>query len=114
MNITYVDALAVGEDAGTQLHAARFLASQAIALSLPGVPGVYLQSLLGCRNWTDGMAATGRARSINREKPNVNDIIDELEKPGSFRSSVFYPFIKMMETRRGQPAFHPTAPVQRC
>jgi glycosidase len=106
LNITYVDAiLADRESASVE----KFLASQAIQYALPGVPATYIHSLLGSRNWTAGVKQTGRARSINREKLDVDKIIKELHDPHSFRAAIFYPYIELIKTRRQQPAFHPNA-----
>jgi glucosylglycerate phosphorylase len=109
LNITYVDALGLPGQRGTAAHAARFLASQAIALALPGVPAVYLHSLLGSRNWQEGVGHTGRPRTINREKLNATDVLAALGNPADFRSRVFFPYCRMLQVRRQQPAFHPKA-----
>ena len=69
LNIVYFDALndpKANEPPAQQID--RFLASQAILLSLPGVPGIYVHSLLGSRNWPEGVAQTGHNRTINRRK----------------------------------------------
>ncbi len=101
LNITYVDALG-GEPS-------RFLASQAVQMILPGVPAVYIHSLLGSRNWQAGVAQTGRARTINRERLELRAVLDALDDPNSFRSRIFYPYAHMLKTRRRHPAFHPNA-----
>ena len=106
LNITYVDALAGGE---LTPKAEKFLASQAIQYVLPGVPATYIHSLLGSRNWTEGVKRTGRARSINRERLDLERVREELKDPGSFRAKVFYPYLHLIGTRRRQPAFHPNA-----
>jgi sucrose phosphorylase len=106
LNISYVDAI-IGQEASMQ--AERFLASQAIQYALPGVPATYIHSLLGSRNWAEGVQATGRARSINRQKLHVDEVLSALNQPDSFRSRIFHPFVKMMALRRRQPAFHPNA-----
>jgi sucrose phosphorylase len=106
LNITYVDAI-VGDPQSER--ADKFLASQAIQYVLPGVPATYIHSLLGSRNWHAGVRRTGRARSINREKPALDKVLSELDDPDSFRSRVFYPYLDMIRTRRRQPAFHPNA-----
>ena len=70
LNINYLDALgdpAVGEESGAR-KAERFLAAQAIMLALRGVPGIYFHSLFGSQSWAEGVRATGRARTINRQK----------------------------------------------
>jgi sucrose phosphorylase len=105
LNITYVDALR--RDDG--MDAARFLASQSIQAALPGVPGIYIHSLLGSRNWLAGVTQTGRARSINRQKLQVQPVINELQNRESFRSRVFHPYIHLLRVRRAQEAFHPNA-----
>lgn len=107
-NITYVDALRRGSGDDPH-HAARFLASQAIQYALPGVPATYIHSLLGSRNWLEGVEQTGRARSINREKLHLQTVLGELSDPDSFRSRVFFPYTHMIAVRRSQPAFHPHA-----
>jgi len=106
LNITYVDAILGGGEPGL---AAKFLASQAIQYVLPGVPATYIHSLLGSRNWTAGVQQTGRARTINREKIQVKDLLKELNDPHSFRSAIFHPYIDLIKIRRQQPAFHPNA-----
>jgi glycosidase len=106
LNITYVDAILAGEKSA---RAEKFLASQAIQYALPGVPATYIHSLLGSRNWIAGVQQTGRARTVNREKLQVEEVIKELNNPQSFRSQVFYPYINLIKTRRKQPAFHPNA-----
>ena len=109
MNITYVDALSKNGSDADPLHAQRFLASQSIQLVLPGVPAIYIHSLLGSRNWSEGVKETGRARSINRKKLDVGEVLKELSDPDSFRSQVFHPYIEMIRIRKQQPAFHPKA-----
>jgi sucrose phosphorylase len=90
-------------------NADKFLASQAIQYSLPGVPATYIHSLLGSRNWHAGVRKTGRVRTINREKPDLERLLAALDDPASFRSRVFFPYLQMIRTWRRQPAFHPQA-----
>ncbi len=109
LNITYVDAMRVPEREDEPLHPARFLASQSIQYALPGVPATYVHSLLGSRNWYAGLEQTGRARTINREKLDIDALTAELNNPDSFRTRVFGPYSRMIRTRTQQPAFHPNA-----
>jgi sucrose phosphorylase len=106
LNITYVDAI-LGA-AGSQ-QTEKFLASQAVSYVLPGVPATYIHSLLGSRNWIDGVAQTGRARTINREKLDMSVITAQLNDPRSFRARIFFAYRHLIETRVRQPAFHPNA-----
>lgn len=109
LNLTYVDALAPQGKEGSTEHSARFLASQAIQLALPGIPAIYIHSLLGSRNWNDGVALTGRARSINRKKLNHDEICTILENQDSFEARIFFSYCHLLKVRRSQPAFHPNA-----
>jgi glycosidase len=106
LNITYVDAI-LGKPSSS--HAEKFLASQAIQYALPGVPATYIHSLLGSRNWIEGFRQTGRARTINREKLQIERLISELNNPHSFRARVFFPYLNLIKTRKKQSAFHPNA-----
>ena len=92
LNINYFDALsdpAAGEPLDVQ--ASRFLVSQAIARAFMGMPGIYIHSLLGSRNWNDGVRQTGHLRSINREKLDLGACLVQLytgmiyEGPGLVR-----------------------------
>ena len=109
LNITYVDALLTPGVTKRSWHAQKFLASQSIQYALPGVPASYIHSVLGSRNWEVGVRQTQSARTINREKLQVNDVLSQLNDPESFRSQIFNRYIKMVKTRRKQPAFHPNA-----
>ncbi len=109
MNITYVDALLNKDIEVDTYHARRFLATQAIQLVLPGVPAVYVHSILGSHNWEEGVAYTQRARTINREKVQVNNVLSELEDHETFRSRIFFPYIELIKIRKKQQAFHPNS-----
>jgi len=108
LNISYFDALSDphgGEPLDLQVR--RFLLSQAIMLSLAGVPGVYVHSLFGSRSWQEGVERTGRYRSINREKFRRQALERELADPSSLRHRVFYPYLRLIRARTAHPAFHP-------
>jgi sucrose phosphorylase len=95
LNITYVDAV-LADTSSTR--AEKFLASQSIQYALPGVPATYIHSLLGSRNWVEGVKQTGRARTVNREKLKIENLISELNDPESFRSRVFFPYLNLIKT----------------
>ncbi|MEE8399524.1 MAG: alpha-amylase family glycosyl hydrolase [Desulfobacterales bacterium] len=109
LNITYIDALLFRKDVRDDNHVARFLSSQAISFALPGVPATYINSLLGCRNWEEGVKQTGRARSINRESVAIDAIMSDLDDPGTFSSKIMHPYLAFVRIRRKQAAFHPNA-----
>jgi glycosidase len=115
LNISYFDALsdpaAVGRE-GLEVQIRRFMASQAIMLSLAGVPGVYVHSLLGSRSHRAGVRETGRYRSINREKLRRAELEAALADPVSLRRQVFERYLHLLRTRTTQGAFHPNGPQQ--
>jgi len=87
----------------------RFLCSQAVMLSMPGVPGIYVHSLLGSENHHDGVEETGRARSINREKFQRQNLEKEMAKPDSRRQKVFDGYRHLLSHRSEYDAFSPTS-----
>ncbi|MFN8387005.1 MAG: hypothetical protein U0X92_11360 [Anaerolineales bacterium] len=91
----------------------RFLAAQAIMLSLVGVPGIYFHSLFGSRGWTEGVKQTGRNRTINREKCQFDELQSQLADKNSLRSKVFTKYSQLLKARSSSPAFHPHG-NQRC
>ena len=109
LNITWYDALNNPGKPEPELDIQRFLASQAIMLTLAGVPGIYVHSLLGSRNCTDCLDTTGRARSINREKYTLTKLEPELSDPDSLKSRVLEGYRHLLHIRKQQPAFHPAA-----
>jgi sucrose phosphorylase len=105
LNITYYSALAIPED--TKLGASRFLCSQALALSLRGVPGVYIHSLTGTENYHEGIEETGLNRTINRRKWELNELKKHLKE--GVGKLVFTRYLRMLRRRTEHPAFHPDA-----
>ena len=113
LNISYFDALSDPHAAEPlDLQARRFLASQAIMLSLAGVPGIYVHSLFGSRSYRAGVEQTGRYRSINREKLRRDRLEREVADPASLRHKVLYPYLHIIRTRAAHPAFHPAGSQQ--
>jgi sucrose phosphorylase len=108
LNISYFDALSDptgGEPLAVQVK--RFICSQAIMLSLAGLPGIYVHSLLGSRSWQEGVSLTGHNRTINREKMERTSVDSELADPTSLRHQVFAAYERLLRARSSQPAFHP-------
>ena len=107
MNITYIDALGEPGKAEDPLLGARFLATQSIQFALPGVPATYLPSMLGSRNWQEGVEQSGQPRRINRQPLDCEQVVRELADGHSFRCKVFQAYRRMASVRRRQPAFGP-------
>lgn len=114
LNITLFDMLSdVNDDGETEtLRIKRFMACQAILLALVGVPGIYIHSLVGSSNYSQGLAITGRARSLNREKWQRADLETRLNDPYSRAYQVFQHYVNMLRARAAQPAFHPNGEQQ--
>ncbi|MBM7557029.1 alpha-amylase family glycosyl hydrolase [Halanaerobacter jeridensis] len=106
LNITYVDAI-IDEDEDLDTQAKKFVASQSILLAMVGVPGIYIHSLLGSRNYEQGVEETGRNRTINREKLKREQVEEELNDPHTLRSKVYKEYSKLIELRKEEKAFHP-------
>lgn len=109
LNITLYDALNDPNHAEQAVDVRRFLASQVVMLSLAGVPGIYSHSLFGSRNCHRCLEDTGRARSINREKFQREELEARLEDAGSIASQVFSGYTHLLGVRGEHPAFHPNA-----
>jgi glycosidase len=106
LNCSYLNLLTPSE-ATVDEKARRMLLAQAVMLAMPGLPGIYFHSLLGSENDREGMARTGRKRSINREKLEDSRLRAELQEVGSLRQRVFSLYQAMLRARQAESAFHP-------
>ncbi|MGF6235721.1 glycosidase [Leclercia sp. 1548] len=106
INVTYLDALSAKESEDNE-RIARFILAHAVLLSFPGVPAVYIQSILGSRNDYDGVERLGYNRAINRKKYRVGEIDAELEDNKSLRHSIYHRLTQLIAIRRTEKAFHP-------
>jgi len=111
LNITFFDALSNPyADEPPSLQIDRFTSSQAIMLALAGVPGIYIHSLVGSHNDQEGMAATGRLRSINRQKWQRAELQALLTDHRSHAARVLERYARLLRVRAAHPAFHPLSP----
>ncbi|EAG9291222.1 TPA: sugar phosphorylase [Listeria monocytogenes] len=111
INVTYMDALSKQADTD-DLRMSRFLVAHAVLMSIPGVPAVYVQSILGSRNDYSGVETTGHNRSINRKKYDLAEITAELEQRGSLRKATYDALTKLISTRKAESLFHPEIPME--
>ena len=108
MNINYFDALSNPfGDEPIEIQVSRFIAAQAIMLSLIGLPGIYFHSLFGSRNWAEGVRITNHNRTINRQKMERVKLEEELKSLVSLSRQVFTRFRQMLLARSSSTAFHP-------
>ncbi|RMF47456.1 MAG: DUF3459 domain-containing protein [Anaerolineae bacterium] len=111
LNITLYDWLNNPQQP-SRLDVPRFLASQAVMLSLAGVPGIYFNSLIGARNCHTCVEESGRARSINRQKFTRDALETTLADPQGHSRRVLDGYLHLLRVRAAQPAFHPQAAQQ--
>lgn len=110
LNINYLDALTHPQETDDE-RVKKFLAAHTLLLSLAGVPGIYIHSLLGSRNDREGVEASGINRRINREKLNLPQLVGELEAD-SIRSRVYKELVERIRLRKTRKAFSPQASQQ--
>ncbi|MBC1500200.1 sugar phosphorylase [Listeria weihenstephanensis] len=111
VNVTYMDALnRLADNDDTRLQ--RFLLAHSILLTIPGVPAVYVQSILGARNDLDGVAETGHNRSINRKKYPIAEIEMGLADAETLMHRTFEGIKEMIQVRKTQGLFHPNVPME--
>jgi len=110
LNITFYDALtAPDEPVSTGVN--RMRCSHAILLALAGIPGIYFNSLVGCPSWREGLAETGRNRTLNRRKftrTELDNLLERSPQMGRVREAL----LELIEVRGQTEAFHPQAPQE--
>jgi glucosylglycerate phosphorylase len=112
LNIVYFDALNKTGAEPIEAQVRRFLAAHSIMVSLAGVPGLYVHSLLGSRSHHAGVKQTGHNRSINREKFTLKGLEADLADPHGLRRQVLDGLTAMLQVRQKNKAFHPQTSQQ--
>ncbi|MFL3489338.1 sugar phosphorylase, partial [Citrobacter cronae] len=106
INVTYMDALTPGNSSDAERFS-RFILAHAILLSFPGVPAIYIQSILGSRNDYEGVEKLGYNRAINRKKYHIRQIETELADETCLRHAIYHELSRLIVLRRNNKAFHP-------
>jgi sucrose phosphorylase len=109
LNISYFDAFRHPDPAENQWHINAFMVSQTVALSLKGIPAVYMHSLTATPNDHNGVRLTGVNRSINRRRWDREKLEALIENSYCETSRVFWEYKRVLGIRRRQKAFHPAA-----
>lgn len=112
INITWFEAMCGTRRGPDPWQIARFLCSQAIMLSLQGIPALYLHTLTGTLNDVEGVERSGRLRSINRRRWPLDELELLLESPSTPTHDVFHALRRLLDLRRQEPCFHPNVPQQ--
>jgi sucrose phosphorylase len=106
INCSYIDILSSPIDS-VQERTKRMLLTQAVVLAMPGVPGIYFHSLVGSRNYFEGVKLTGVNRSINREKFNYKYLVEKISNDGNFEKTIFASYKRLISIRTHEKAFNP-------
>ena len=84
----------------------RYLASRAIALSLRGVPGIYLHGILGTDNDHEAVRRTGHNRDINRASLEEDYLVWGFKFPNTKLARLGTAFSRLNVIRTSERAFH--------
>lgn len=106
LNVTWMDAVSHKDDSDEE-RLAKFILTHVLLLTFPGVPAIYIQSILGSRNDYQGVETQGYNRAINRKKYQRTEIEEELMVEGSLRHDVYHKLSRLIVIRRSNKAFHP-------
>ncbi len=106
LNASYIDIISDPKEELT-IRVKKMVLSQAVALAMPGVPGIYFHSLVGSTSDVDGVKRTGVLRSINREKLNYDNLKEEMTHIGSLRNMVYESIRHLLFIRKNEKAFNP-------
>ncbi|MBB3320631.1 sugar phosphorylase [Atlantibacter sp. RC6] len=106
LNVTYMDAL-TPPVCNDDERLARFTLAHALLLTFPGVPAVYIQSVLGSRNDYLGVERLGYNRAINRQKYSESEIEALMAQPENLRARTLEALTQLITVRQRHPAFHP-------
>ncbi|MGD1822619.1 MAG: sugar phosphorylase [Pleomorphochaeta sp.] len=109
MNINFFDALKISGEVIQEVEVKRFLASQSILLCLKGVPGIYIHSIIGSRNWIEGVKLYKSNRSINREKIEINLLEEHICDDDNARSQILKGYKHLLNLRKSNECFSPRA-----
>lgn len=109
MNIALYDALKGTLDGPDKHQYQRFICAHSIMMSLEGIPGIYIHSLLGTENDYEKYNNTHHNRAINRHRWQSELLSEQLANPYSHHSKVLAGLKKLIAIRKQQNAFHPNA-----
>ena len=108
LNTTWFSALK-NDNEGEDLSIRKYLCSRAVALSLEGIPGIYIQGFFGLENDLGKVSKTGLKRDINRSELNIDELTKKLKDKNSRESRIFTQLINLIKIRIKQKPFHPAA-----
>ncbi len=111
LNCSYIDILTDPKEDDT-LRMKRMILSQAVTLTMPGVPGIYFHSLVGSQSYYEAVRQTRKNRTINREKLNFDNIKEELEDENGLRYNILRRYKQLISIRTNEKSFDPYSPFE--
>lgn len=109
MNISFFEAMQGTVNGPDKYQVERFMTAMAVMLALEGIPAIYIHSLLATPNGYEEINLTGQNRSINRRRLNYDAISAKLADPATVEAQVYGQFMRLIDIRTAQKAFHPNA-----
>ncbi|GAA6167727.1 alpha-amylase family glycosyl hydrolase [Sessilibacter corallicola] len=109
INIALIDALQGTVKGPDKWGIDRFICAHAIMLSLEGIPGIYIHSLLGTGNDYEKVKHTNHNRSINRHQWDYEELVNQLGQEWTQHAQTYSRLKHLIKLRVEQPAFHPNA-----
>ncbi len=109
INISWFDAFRDPGNLSDPWQTVRFILSQTLALSLQGIPGVYIHALLATPNDFHKTEVTGQTRAINRHQWHWSELEALLDVPETNTRQILDEYTRRLRLRARQPAFHPDA-----
>ena len=106
LNASYIDIIS-DPDEDLEIRVKKMILSQAVVLSMPGVAGIYIHSLIGSSSDRDAVERGGVYRSINREKLDIETLSKELHDTNSLRAMIFDKYKVLLNIRKEYSAFNP-------
>jgi sucrose phosphorylase len=106
LNITWYDAMQGTFQGRDGYGEQRFVTTQAIMMSMKGIPAFYIHSLLATPNNLKGVTVTGQPRTINRAVLEEKEILREWETDCP-QKRIFFELVRLIKIRRTLRAFHP-------
>ncbi len=106
LNCSYLNIVSNVEDS-RQLKSQKFMLTQVFMLSLPGLPGIYIHSLLGTQNDVAAVEKSGIKRRINRSKSDYDRLVETISAEGSLRNLIFTELKRVLQVRRSYKWFDP-------
>lgn len=89
----------------------KIVSALGMALTLPGIPFVYLTLPFAIMNDFNYYLETGNPRELNRGRVWLEDLLQDLDDKETLTHKVFTPYKELLRLRASQPAFHPDGTI---